>query len=35
MPGLFTSGDKDRAFEENLVKLYLYWAQVKDDRPSS
>ncbi|WP_165845557.1 hypothetical protein [Streptacidiphilus pinicola] len=29
MPGLFTSGDEDRAFQDNLVQLHLYWAQVK------
>jgi hypothetical protein len=30
MPGLYTSGYQDRAFVDNLVKLYLYWDQVKE-----
>ena len=32
LPGLFTSGHRDWAFEDNMVKLYLYWAQAKDTR---
>jgi hypothetical protein len=30
MPGLFTSGHQDRAFVDNMVKLYLYWDHVKE-----
>ena len=29
MPGLFTSGSKDRAFEANLVSLYIYCSTLQ------
>jgi hypothetical protein len=29
MPGLFTSGRRDQAFDENLVQLHTYWTSMR------